>query len=126
MTDGPSLAQALAMGGWTTTRLDLTGVADKDAFMARVSGTLELPGWFGRNWDALADCLTDLSWAEPARGRLLLVTGWRGFAEARPHEWQVAQEVFSDAADYWRTTGPALEVVLALGGSDEGHPAAAG
>ncbi|MGA4945160.1 barstar family protein [Streptomyces cinereoruber] len=99
--------------------LDLTGVADKAALMERCAEALGLPDWFGRNWDALADCLTDLP-----RPVVLVVTGWRGYAEARPREWRTAQEVFATAAD----ESPArLSVLLSLGesfGGSSEQPAA--
>ncbi|MER7345098.1 barstar family protein [Streptomyces aurantiacus] len=106
--------------GWGTLALDLTGVRDKAAFMDRCATALTLPDWFGRNWDALADCLSDLSWAPGARGRLLVVSGWREYAEAAPDDWAVAQEVFADAVAYWREQGQGqepergLEVVLVV------------
>ncbi|MEU0038161.1 MULTISPECIES: barstar family protein [unclassified Streptomyces] len=120
MIDG-TLADVLAAAGWAHVRLDLAGVTDKPAFMDRCARALDLPDWFGRNWDALADCLGDLSWAPPARGRLLVVTGWRDFARAAPRDWGVAQEVFAEATDHGRGTAGALQVVLALGGSDDGR-----
>ncbi|MFI6422372.1 barstar family protein [Streptomyces sp. NPDC050842] len=87
--------------------LDLSGVTDKAALMDRCAVTLALPAWFGRNWDALADCLTDLP--EPV---VLVVTGWQGYAGTRPREWQTAQEVFATAVD----ERPAhLSVLLSLG-----------
>ncbi|MFE0649789.1 barstar family protein [Streptomyces sp. NPDC059534] len=87
--------------------LDLTGVTDKAALMDRCAAALALPHWFGRNWDALADCLGDLP--EPVT---LVVTGWQGYARTRPQEWRTAQEVFATAADERPTR---LSVLLALG-----------
>ncbi|MBW8704807.1 hypothetical protein MBT84_34945 [Streptomyces sp. MBT84] len=58
--------------------LDLDTVDDKAAFMERIAGALGLPDWFGRNWDALADSLTDRTVWPPAavgRGLLLVVRG---------------------------------------------------
>ncbi|WP_033321810.1 barstar family protein [Streptomyces yerevanensis] len=98
--------------------LDLAGVADKAGFMERCVRALELPDWFGRNWDALADSLTDRSvWPTGAaeRGLLIVVTGWRTYAKARPEEWEIAEDVFAEAAD--RLTG--LSVLLVLGGSHQ-------
>jgi len=101
--------------------LDLDGVLDKAAFMERVVRALELPDWFGRNWDALADSLADHTvWPAGAaeQGLLLVVRGWQPYARTLPGEWEIAEEVFSEAVD--RT--PGLSVALALGGFHQGAP----
>ncbi|MFF5146824.1 barstar family protein [Streptomyces sp. NPDC013157] len=93
--------------------LDLDGVADKAGLMDRIAAALDLPGWFGRNWDALTDSLRDPSvWPPEAvdRGLLIVVTGWRGYARTRPDEWETARRVFTDAS----ADEPALTVALAL------------
>ncbi|MET7487822.1 barstar family protein [Streptomyces sp. NPDC005538] len=97
--------------------LDLDGVTDKAGLMDRCAEALGLPGWFGRNWDALADSLGDHTvWPEGAveQGLLVVVRNWRPYAKARPDEWGTAVDVFGDAVD--RT--PALSVMLALGGAE--------
>ncbi|MFG2605454.1 barstar family protein [Streptomyces sp. NPDC048514] len=104
------------LAGRFTVALDLDGVGDKAGLMDRVARALALPDWFGRNWDALADSLSDHTvWPEGAveQGLLIVVRGWRPYAEAHPGEWRTAQDVFGEAVD--RTA--ALAVVLALGGS---------
>ncbi len=101
--------------GWLVDRVDLDGVGDKAAFMDRVATALRLPDWFGRNWDALADCLGDPDWGPARPGRLVVVTGWQEYAVERPEEWALALDVLGGAAG----TGPhgTLAVHLALGGS---------
>ena len=92
--------------------VDLDGVTDKAGLMDRCARDLRLPDWFGRNWDALADVLSDPGvWPEGAldEGLLIVVRNWRPYAEARPEEWAMAQEVFAGAS--------VLTVALALGGS---------
>ncbi|MEU1200082.1 barstar family protein [Streptomyces sp. NPDC005813] len=121
MTRGP-LAEVCHAAGWQVTVLDLTGITDKAGFMARCVRALELPDWFGRNWDALADVLGDPDWGPASPGRLLVVTGWRQYAKARPDEWEVAQQVLESAAGHYERYDAALSVVLSLGGSDELHP----
>ncbi|MDR3081088.1 MAG: barstar family protein [Streptomyces sp.] len=106
------------LAGRRVVTLDLGGALDKAAFMERIVRALELPDWFGRNWDALADVLADHTvWPAGAaeKGLLLVVRGWRPYAQARPGEWEIAQEVLSEAADLT----PGLSVALALGGSHE-------
>ncbi|MER6676156.1 barstar family protein [Streptomyces sp. NPDC000983] len=88
--------------------LDLDGVTDKAGLMDRCLRDLALPDWFGRNWDALADVLSDPQlW--PGEAAVVVVRNWRAYAEARPQEWDTAREVFTDAS--------AVTVALALGGS---------
>jgi hypothetical protein len=101
--------------------LDLEGVVDKAGLMDRCARDLRLPDWFGRNWDALADVLSDPGmWAgnpgnpesagDPAGTEtVVLVRHWDRYAQARPEEWATAREVFSQTS--------ALTVALVLGGS---------
>ncbi|RKT03635.1 barstar (barnase inhibitor) [Streptomyces sp. 3211.6] len=110
----PALAAAEA-AGWTTVRLDLDGVRSKAALMRRCAAALEVPQWFGGNWDALADALIDLSWLPDAPGRLLAVTSWRGYAAERAEDWATLGEILEEAVDFWREQdgAPALTVLLA-------------
>ncbi|MBX7554456.1 barstar family protein [Streptomyces sp. NPDC004232] len=104
------------LAGRLVVTLDLDGVTDKAGLMDRAARALALPDWFGRNWDALADSLSDHTvWPEGAveQGLLIVVRGWQPYAEARPKEWRIAQDVFTEAVD--RT--PSLTVALAVGGS---------
>jgi hypothetical protein len=92
--------------------LDLDGVADKAGLMDRCVRDLRLPDWFGRNWDALADVLSDPGlWSEAGAEEetVVVVRNWDRYAGARPDEWATAREVFSQAS--------VLTVALALGGS---------
>ncbi|GGW19612.1 hypothetical protein GCM10018980_57580 [Streptomyces capoamus] len=98
--------------------LDLDGVTDRAGLMERAARALSLPDWFGRNWDALADSMSDPSvWPEEAGGGglLVVVRGWEGYAERRPQEWETAREVFAQAVRVM----PALTVALALGGTSQ-------
>ncbi|WP_405494989.1 barstar family protein [Streptomyces sp. NBC_00096] len=110
----PAVAAAEA-AGWTTVRLDLDGVRSKAELMRRCRDALRLPEHFGENWDALADALRDLSWLPDAVGRLVAVTSWRGYAAARPGDWEILREVLEEAVDFWREgdDGTPLTVLLA-------------
>ncbi|MEW2129951.1 barstar family protein [Streptomyces sp. NPDC005435] len=102
--------------GRYTVDLNLRGITDKAGLMERVADALDLPEWFGRNWDALLDSLCDTTvWPPQAveRGLLIVVRDWHTFAEKNPREWRIAGDVLSEAVD--RTF--LLDVVLALGGN---------
>ena len=42
----------------------LQGITDKAALLRKIAAELGFPDWFGENWDALEDCLTDLTWRQ--------------------------------------------------------------
>lgn len=55
-------------------RIELRGRADKAAVLEALSSALAFPDWFGGNWDALEDCLADLSW-HAADGHVIALAG---------------------------------------------------
>ncbi|MFD5185852.1 barstar family protein [Streptomyces sp. NPDC058372] len=96
--------------------LDLTGVTGKAGFLDACAEQLGLPGWFGRNWDALADLLGDPDGLPLADGGVLVVRGWRELAVAGPADWETALAVLGDSAAGARETGRGVTALLALEG----------
>ena len=62
---------------------------------------LAFPEWFGRNWDALEDCLGDLSW-RPAEGHVLMV---QNHDRLPKDELGVLLDVLASSAEYWAARG---------------------
>ncbi len=61
--------------------IDLRGVKSKRGLLDGFAAALAFPRWFGGNWDALEDCLGDLSWRK-GKGRVLLIGGTGGLPRA--------------------------------------------
>lgn len=57
-----ALEQTLADDGVTARVLSGTRARTTRELMDEFASQLEFPEYFGHNWNALADCLTDLSW----------------------------------------------------------------
>jgi RNAse (barnase) inhibitor barstar len=51
--------------GLDTVHVDLSGIREQDALLTRIAAGLNFPDYFGMNWNALIDCLRDLSWLNP-------------------------------------------------------------
>ncbi|MFB9069541.1 barstar family protein [Pseudofulvimonas gallinarii] len=68
----PDLFAAARGLDFATVRLDLADCRRSDDLFARMAAVFRFPEWFGDNWDALADCLADLSWWL-ARGYVLVI-----------------------------------------------------
>lgn len=94
------LADTAARLGFACARIDLEGCADKAALLARIAGELRFPDWFGHNWDALADCLTDLSWRS-APGHVVLLEHAGEFREQHREDFETALTILREAAEWW-------------------------
>jgi hypothetical protein len=89
-------------------RRDLAGArcATRDALLDAIAGALAFPAHFGRNWDALEDCLTDLSWL-PARGYWLVVTAADRLLAGEAEGYRTFIDLLGDVGRAWgrRATG---------------------
>jgi RNAse (barnase) inhibitor barstar len=61
---------------------------------------LNFPDYFGRNWDALEECLADLEWL-PANGYVLLFTSAELILPDDEEDYATFLEVMSDAGEAW-------------------------
>lgn len=92
--------------------IDGQAVADKATFLHAAARALRFPAYFGHNWDAFEECVTDMAWARGAEGYLLLYDNPRPFATAAPLEWQKALGILAEAVAYWREKDRAFYVLL--------------
>jgi RNAse (barnase) inhibitor barstar len=79
--------------GWNFVLLDTGAVNDKAGFMDVCATAFDLPRWFGRNWDALADSLGDRSTGEP---EVVLWEGWRQLLTADHDTMAMALQIFGE------------------------------
>jgi len=63
---------------------------------------LDFPDYFGHNWDALEECLTDLEWL-PAKGYILLITDAGCVLPDDEEEYETFLEILRDAGEAWGT-----------------------
>jgi hypothetical protein len=70
-----------------------------------IARALQFPGWFGGNWDALEDCLSDLSWRKPPY-RLVL----RNFRKG--DELGILIDVLASVAQFWAEKGESFVAVF--------------
>lgn len=70
---------------------------------------LQLPGYFGFNWDALSDCLRDLSWLE--RHRVILIH--HDLPKLAKEELSIYLNVLRQGTESWKQ-GEDHELVIAF------------
>lgn len=75
-------------------------LSKEDLFKA-FAAALEFPAWFGQNWDALEDCLGDLSW-RAAEAHVLMLLHHDRLAK---DDLGVLLDVLASSAEYWAARG---------------------
>jgi hypothetical protein len=95
---------ALQAAGIRVAAIDGAPLGGKRDLMAAVSEALELPDWFGGNWDALDESLRDLSWLD-ASGHVLVVGGGEVLWRRNPELAGTLVSVWTGAAADWAAKG---------------------
>ena len=99
--------------GWSSYRVDLEGCTNRRDFLERIAWALDFPDWFGFNWDALRDCLTDLSWLS-TEGFVVVLEHADALYASAPEVLDVALEVLGDAAADWGERGVPMRIYVDL------------
>jgi RNAse (barnase) inhibitor barstar len=96
-----AVASHVRAAGGLVCRLDGAAMRTEHDLFAETARAVRFPDYFGANWDALSDCLTDLSWV-PAPAYLLVVAhADQVLADEPPDRLAVWRRVLSEAARVW-------------------------
>lgn len=96
---------------WRLFVLDGGKIRDKKTFLENIARAMDFPDYFGKNWDALNDSITDLSW-ERAVGYILLFQAPERFIKTSPEDWDIALEIFNSAIEFWQEQNIPFYVLL--------------
>ncbi len=88
-------------------RIDARATPDTATLLAAIGHTLDFPDYYGGNWDALEECLLDLSWRE---GPAHLLIEHADALDARALATLI--EIWREAVAQWRNEGRALSLLL--------------
>jgi len=91
--------------------LDGTKANTRAEFFHQIASALRFPDYFGHNWDAVYDCLTDLNWL-PAAGYVLVLDGFERLATDEPGQWEIGLKVLREACAFWRPLSRPLYALL--------------
>jgi RNAse (barnase) inhibitor barstar len=95
------IKRAAKARGLDYVKVDLKGVTGKTGFLQKAAVRLGVPSYFGMNWDAFSDCLTDMEW-RPATGYVILFSSYQSFAVKATIDAQAARRVFNSSVQYWK------------------------
>lgn len=110
---------AVEHAGWRFAYLDGWHGETKQEFLVAIGEALAFPDHYGRNFDALTDCLRDVGVDEQGRGIVVLWDGWGPFAHHDPAAYAVALDVLAERAAQPR--GPLFAALLRGEGPEPPH-----
>ena len=108
-----AIERAAAGLGFAVVRTNLSDCENKAEFLRRIASAMTFPDWFGHNWDALTDCLTDLSWL-PAEGYVVILKHADRFRVAAEADFVTALDVFQEAARGWADDNVPMWIFVGL------------
>jgi RNAse (barnase) inhibitor barstar len=112
-----AIRDELMVAGWGMRIVDGAAMVDRAALFDVFAVACDFPDWFGRNWDAFADCLRDLSWLPPAPLAVL----WQRSGAVDPRLAHDAGRVIDAAIEARIAAGlPALAVLYPPADASDG------
>jgi hypothetical protein len=95
-----------AMFGWREARLTVRTVRGnkmltEPQLFDEFAAALQFPAYFGENWPALDDCLSDLAWLPPEVGYVLVVSEPLRVLEVSPDSLPVLVRLLASACAEW-------------------------
>lgn len=96
---------------YLTASIDLPPQVTPATLFEGFASALRFPDWFGANWDALSDCLTDLSWLDES-GYLITLHGYSDAFSGGNNDSETLQSVLEDVCAYWQDEGVPFGVLI--------------
>lgn len=118
--DADDVRHAVEHAGWCFAHLDGLAAETRDAVLAAIGDALDFPAHYGRNLDALADCLRDVVPADRV-GTVLLWDGWGAFARADERAFALVLRVLATRTE-GEQRAPFTVLLRGPGPEDAGVP----
>jgi len=97
-----------------TAYVDGALIRDKAGLLDALAAAFKFPSYFGKNWDALLDCLRSLPDELPARGYVLAVRNSGAFLSSSPKDLEDFADIAGEARSFLNDKFKAVFVVVLL------------
>jgi len=89
------------------------GIDNKERLLDAIASAMQFPDYFGRNWQALIDCLHDMRWS-PANGYVLAIIAADQLWMHSPQLAGTLVEIWLSGAQYWSQYGKPFHLVFVV------------
>src|SRR6188472_4467399 len=77
---------------------------DERSIIAQIGKGFKFPDYFGQNWNAIDECITDLSWL-PAQGYRCVLVGSKKLLQRDPRIHKLLLDTLNEAKEFWQKEG---------------------
>jgi Barstar (barnase inhibitor) len=91
--------------------LDGDRIIDGTSLFQEFATVMQFPEYFGHNWDALKDCLTELDGHEVDR-YIITIDKLDRFITNDPSQWTSFLDVCKSVVEYWQDTETPVYILL--------------
>lgn len=106
----PSLNH-LEQSGIKVFYIDSGSIRDKKALLRNLAETMNFPDYFGMNFNALVDCLGDLSW-NLAKGYVLVLRSATSFFASNPELFTTFVDIVTQSSKEWAGRGIPFHLII--------------
>ncbi len=92
--------------------IDGSNIVDRASLFHQFTTTMQFPEYFGHNWDALEDCLTDLFHEDAVNRQIIILDRLDNFAIDDPHQWSMLLDICRSTVKYWQDTDTPMYILL--------------
>lgn len=107
----PMLEKAAGKLGLPLLNADISACQEGPEALRYLGTALRFPAWYGENFDALFDCLTDPDW-QVGKGVVVLIAGTDRLQQAAPEDFSTLIEVLQTASTTHREIGKSCWILL--------------
>lgn len=98
------IVAAAKTAGLQAYQIDLGKARSKNQLLDAFANALDFPEQFGKNWDALNDCLSDLQWLD-GKGRVVILANCQAFATSHEEDFATLLELLEGVTVSWKDDG---------------------
>ena len=105
------LEKAAKSAGFAFFQIEGQKLEKKEQFLNHAALVMHFPDYFGNSWDALADCLMDLSWIDGNK-YLVNIDYLDSFIEHNPQHFGTLLDILKQACEFWHSQGRCMLVLF--------------